>query len=93
MQVEAEPAAQCYEVWPENWEAVTLFLRSATQWRTTMTGVIGLDYGPVFELLRLYAVSDQQAVFEDLQLMESHAVELINKEAEKAQKQIKRRAR
>lgn len=92
--MEAPPQPSCYEVWPENWDAVGLFLRASTQWRTTMAGVIGLDYGPVFELLRLYAVDDMKAVFEDLQLMEQHAIELINKAAEKAQKQAaKRRAR
>jgi hypothetical protein len=33
-----------FEVLPENWEAVQMFMRCQTQWRTGMAGLIGLDY-------------------------------------------------
>lgn len=67
-----------YEVLPENWEAVQMFLRCQTQWRTAgMGGVLGLDYGPVAWLLRLYRVKDQRAVLEDLQTMEAAVLEAL----------------
>ena len=70
-----------FEVWPENWPAVEMFLRCQTQWRTTMAGVCGLDYAAVQWLFRLYEVKDQPAVLERLQVMEAMAVKILNKGA------------
>ena len=67
-----------FEVWEENWPVVEMFLRAQTQWRTTMNGVLGLDYGAVAWLLRLYEVTDQRAFLEDLQVMEAAAMMVIN---------------
>ena len=65
-------ADEDFEVWPENWEVVQMFLRCQTQWRTAgMGGVIGLDYGAVAWLFRLHRVKDQRALLEDLQIMEA----------------------
>lgn len=75
-----------FEVWPEHEDAVLLFLRSQTQWRTTSSGVMGLDYGAVFQIMDLYDVGDRRQTLEDLQVMESRARELINQEALKAAK-------
>jgi hypothetical protein len=62
----------------ENWQSVQIFLRCQTQWRASMGGVIGLDYGAVAWLLRLYEVTDQRAVLEDLQVMEGAAMLIMN---------------
>ena len=56
-----------------------MFLRVQTQWRTSMSGVIGLDYLAVEWMLRLYGVEDQRSMLEDLQVMEGAALTLINK--------------
>lgn len=69
-----------FEVWPDNWPAVEVFLRCQTQWRTTMAGVCGLDYSAVEWLFRLYEVEDQPTVLENLQVMEAAAVKILNKE-------------
>lgn len=55
-----------------------MFLRVQTQWRTTMNGVLGLDYGAVAWLLRLYEVGDPRALLEDLQVMEAAAMMVLN---------------
>jgi hypothetical protein len=67
-----------FEVWEENWPVVEMFLRVQTQWRTTMSGVLGLDYGAVAWLLKLYAVEDPRALLEDLQIMEAAAMMALN---------------
>jgi hypothetical protein len=67
-----------FEVLEENWESVRMFLRCQTQWRTTMNGILGLDYGALAWLFRLYEVTDQRAVLEDLQVMESAAMLVMN---------------
>lgn len=69
-----------YEVWPEHEDAVLTFLRCQTQWRTLGEGVVGLDYGVVLELMRLYDVPAPSTVLEDVQVMEGRAVELLNRE-------------
>ena len=63
----------------ENWPVVEMFLRLQTQWRTSMSGVLGLDYVAVEWMLRLYGVEDQRSMLEDLQVMEGAALTLINK--------------
>lgn len=73
-----------YEVWSEHEDALLMFLRCQTQWRTTMGGVMGLDYGVVLQMMDLYAVESKLQLMEDLQVLEAHAKELINKAAAKA---------
>ena len=74
-----EPAVtpEHFEVWEENWSTVEMFLRCQTQWRVTMSGVLGLDYGSVSWLLTLYAVEDQRSMLEDLQVMECSVLAVI----------------
>jgi|TARA_R100000700_G_scaffold10660_2_gene15517 hypothetical protein len=72
-----------FEVWPENEEAVLLFLRVQTQWRTSMAGVTGLDYASVVATAKLYSIEDLPSVFEDLQVMEITAMNLLNKKEAK----------
>lgn len=66
-----------YLVLPENWEALQLFLKCATQWRHAgMTGVrTGLDYPSVEAVMRITGVQDQADVFWRLQLIERGALE------------------
>lgn len=73
-----EQPPEDFEVLEENWPAVEMFLRLQTQWRTTMNGLLGLDYGAVAWLLRLYEVEDPRALLEDLQVMEAAALLSIN---------------
>ena len=56
---------------------MAMFLRCQTQWRVTMSGVLGLDYGAVSWLLTLYAVEDQRSMLENLQVMESSVLAII----------------
>jgi len=72
-----QPSAD-FEVWEENWPVVEMFLRAQTQWRTTMNGVLGLDYGALAWLFMMYEVEDQRALLEDLQVMEAAAMVTIN---------------
>ena len=57
---------------------VEMFLRVQTQWRSTMSGVIGLDYAAVQWVFKLYEVEDQRTLLEDLQVMEAAAMSAIN---------------
>ena len=73
-----EQPREDFEVWEENWPVVEMFLRVQTQWRTTMNGVLGLDYGALAWLFMMYEVKDQRALLEDLQVMEAAAMVTIN---------------
>ena len=74
-----EQPPEDFEVLEENWPVVEMFLRLQTQWRTTMSGLLGLDYGAVAWLLRLYEVEDPRALLEDLQVMEAAALLSISR--------------
>lgn len=78
MALPEQPRTDDFEVWEENWPAVEMFLRVQTQWRTTMGGILGLDYGAVAWLLKLYEVEDPRALLEDLQIMEAAAMMALN---------------
>jgi len=73
-----------FEVWPENEDIVLMFLRCQTQWRSGPSGLIGLDYGVVLDLCRLYQVEDLKTTLEGLQTMEAHALGLIAEQQAKA---------
>ena len=73
-----EQSSENFEVWEENWPVVEMFMRVQTQWRTTMNGVLGLDYGAVAWMFMMYEVQDQRALLEDLQIMEAAAMLTIN---------------
>tara|TARA_R100000773_G_scaffold1922_3_gene2593 strand:- start:6812 stop:6988 length:177 start_codon:yes stop_codon:yes gene_type:complete len=57
-----------------------MFLRCQTQWRVGISGIIGLDYTSVIEMIKLYLVEDTVAMLENLQIMEAAALQVINKE-------------
>ena len=57
-----------------------MFLRCQTQWRVGISGIIGLDYTSVIEMIKLYLVEDTVAMLENLQIMEAAALQALNKE-------------
>ena len=67
-----------FEVLPEAWPAVTMFLRVQTQWRAGPGGVIGLDYGAVRWLFELEQVTKPAELLEDLQVIEAKVVEILS---------------
>ena len=75
----ASPDEEDFEVWPENWSTVRLFLACGTQWRAsaTMAGFVwvGLDYTAVEVVARGRRLPVD---FEALQTMESAALAVLN---------------
>jgi hypothetical protein len=57
-----------------------MFLRCQTQWRVGMSGIIGLDYTSVIEMIKLYLIEDTVAMLENLQVMEAAALHALNKD-------------
>ena len=65
-----EPVSQDFAVLPENVDAVAMFCRMGTQWRTGMNGREGLDLNLLPWLLSLYPADEPRQLLEDLQVME-----------------------
>jgi hypothetical protein len=65
-----------FEIWPDNWLAVEVFISMGTQWRTGMAGPTGLDYGVLRDVMTLRRVprSEQPELFDWLRLMEGEAL-------------------
>lgn len=74
-----EQVVQDFEVWDDNRQIVEMFMRMQTQWRTSMSGAVGLDYAALEWLCRLYPVDNPQELFEGLQVMEYTALNCFNK--------------
>jgi len=74
-----EEVVQDFEVWEDNRQIVEMFMRMQTQWRTSMSGAVGLDYAALEWLCRLYPVDNPQELFEGLQVMEYTALNCFNK--------------
>lgn len=70
-----------YEVWPENWPALEMWCKVQTQWRTSMSGAVGLDYSVLPWLFKMYEVEDDRSLLEDLQAMEATVLAAMSKEA------------
>ena len=74
-----------FEVWDENWDIVTMFLRMQTQWTTSMSGYVGLKYEVLLVpggLFDLYDVENRREVLEGLQVMESAALREFSKKTD-----------
>ncbi len=65
--------------WPENAQAIYLFIQLLTQWRVGMSGPTGLDYAAVYPLLDRKATDSDEwdQLFDDLRVMEGAALEAI----------------
>lgn len=63
-------------VWPDNWQAVDVFIAMGTQWRVGMGGPVGLDYGALETVMRLVGVkrADRSDVFAAVRIMEGAAL-------------------
>lgn len=79
-QIRADLAARAesLEVWPDNHEAVRIFRRALTQWRTSFSGVIGLDYTALDLVMRWHEVADPADCFTRVQVMEDAALAAIH---------------
>lgn len=75
---EASPDEE-FEVLPENWPIVELFMTVQTQWRFTgMGGAVGLDYNAVDVVMRRLRMEDSDgALFRGLQVMEVAALNAV----------------
>lgn len=67
-----------FEVWEENWQALEIFAQCQTQWRTSMSGLVGLDYTAVAWVLRLNQVEDELLTLQKLQIVEATVLKLMN---------------
>lgn len=74
--------AWCYEVWPDNWPALELFIDLSTQWRVGPGGLIGLDYTVVFHELdrRQLARDEYDDLMDGIRLIERTVLAELRKD-------------
>ncbi|MEQ4618321.1 MAG: DUF1799 domain-containing protein [Corticimicrobacter sp.] len=68
-----------FEVWPESWPAIDLYMRNWTQWRHGPGGASGLDYMVFFSDLDRQGVvgEDAEIIMADIRLIEEGALKAI----------------
>lgn len=81
-ELEQAQKVEDFEVWPDCWPAVQLFLRLQTQWRVTQGAFVGLDYSAARWIFDLYAPDDYKETFEQLVVIEHAALSLLNERPE-----------
>ena len=74
-----DPKPEYFEVEPEAWPAVKLFLRCQTQWRTGPNGVVGLDYNALAWLVTIGGDIDAAAMLDDIQVIEQEVLAALSK--------------
>ena len=75
-QLEQKP--ELFEVEPECWPVVEMFLRLQTQWRIQDGCWLGLIYDSIVVLLDLESIPNRKEMFGDLQVMEFAALPILN---------------
>lgn len=70
------------EVWPDNLQAVNIFVTVMTQWRVGAHGATGLDYNVVYHKMDRMGLtpSEYDDIELDVRLMEDAALETIRKQ-------------
>lgn len=76
---EADYQDEYVEIWQDNSDVFRLFKAMSTQWRTSMGGVMGLDYNCLAWVMKINNIAENERIFNDLQIMEGEALKLINK--------------
>lgn len=68
-------------MWPDNWQALDVFVALQTQWRFSQIGPTGLDYSALGAVMRLRGVKkrDRADTFEAIRIMESEALDVMRK--------------
>jgi len=68
------------EVWPDNWQAVMLYVAMSTQWRTGPGGAVGLDYNVLYHKLdRLKLSAERYDELEaEVAAMENEALSIMH---------------
>lgn len=76
----AAQAAKDYEVWPENMPAVELFQTLSTQWIVGPSGLIGLNYIPLFSVMDRKGLTpiEWQWLFDDVRVIEHETLKALN---------------
>ena len=79
---EEKKEGQMFEVFPENWQSINLFLDIQTQWRIDQGVIFGLDYNAVAFIFKLKKkkIKKPLEILADLQVLEAKIVETINKD-------------
>lgn len=80
--IESEEKPAAFEVFPDNWDTITMWHRVCTQWRTSMNGAIGIDYNVLQWLFQLYEVKEPRQLLEDLQTMEFAVLDFRSRQEE-----------
>lgn len=74
--------AEEFEVWPENWCSLNIFLACSSQWNINFGNrkIIGLRYVEVEAVMRMSGIGDTAKTFADVRIMEHAAMTELNRE-------------
>lgn len=71
-----------FEVWPENWPAVQVFVKSSTQWYSDFGQKTGLNLPGVESVARALSIPFDADLLDALQVMEAATLKELARRAE-----------
>lgn len=83
-----EPVPDEFIVLEENWSALALFFTCTTQWRYSFSGITGLDYTALINVINLKHKKNREQLFDDVRLIESGALQAISRKRERNGKTV-----
>jgi len=86
----SDSSVEDFTLLEENAEALSTFLRCQTQWRHSMSGVTGLDYTAVLQVIKSSCSKKRkrQAIFRDVCLIEQGALKAFSSKRERNAKRV-----
>ena len=74
------------DIWPENADAVALFVQLQTQWRIGMSGPTGLDYNVLYHKLDRRALTPEQyeQLEDDIRTMEYETLSVLGEQSKES---------
>lgn len=79
------PKPQAVQYWPGDEDAVALFQAMSTQWRTSVAGFVGLDYGVIGMVAEQLGIGRKKLklAFGPLRVMEDEALVMFDEQAKR----------
>lgn len=77
---EADYPDEVIGIFPENWQALDVFMSLSTQWRVGAAGPTGIDYNVLPPLFRMKGIPRKEwpDVLEAIQVMEDKALSIMH---------------
>lgn len=78
LQPAAKPKA-CFDVWPENWQAIEVFCECTDDWNSDQKGRYrSINKLALESIMRMLEIKNMKEMFKNIMIMQAAALEVLN---------------